>query len=179
MYIVVVNGFPESGKTTFEEMVRDWAVGGAVSHTTYLLSTVTDIKEIAKRCGWNGEKTPEARKFLSDLKDLLTTYNDFPLKQIEKSINLIREKDKDPRKIIFIDCREPDEIQKLVDKFYARTVLVRRNMPQIAKYNNHSDNNVLEYAYDYIIENNGPLSQLHDSAITFYESLTGIINPQL
>lgn len=179
MYIVVVNGFPGSGKTTFESMVKNWAESGEAGHNCYILSTIDCIKEIAKKCGWNGEKTPESRKFLSDLKDLTTKYNDYPIQYIESKINKIKDKENNLKTIIFIDCREPNEIYKLVKKFNAKTVLVRRMATEQDVYSNHADEKVLEYPYDYIIENNGYLSDLSNSAITFYQSLNGIIKPQL
>ena len=83
--VVVVNGRPESGKTTFEEKCKELV---NASSTFWLdenkrmmvdvISTVDFIKQIAIECGWDGVKTPRNRKFLSDLKDLLTEWNDVP-----------------------------------------------------------------------------------------------------
>ena len=47
-----------------------------------IISTVDFVKEVAKFCGWNGQKTPKDRKFLSDLKNILTQWNDIPYKDI-------------------------------------------------------------------------------------------------
>lgn len=79
--IYVVNGAPRSGKDTFCSMVAKFMGEGYVR----VYSTVDYIKTIAASAfGWNGEKTPRARKFLSDLKDLLTEWNDIPFKDIQK-----------------------------------------------------------------------------------------------
>ena len=66
---VAVNGHPRSGKSLFATLVRDeLELRGFV---TFQYSSVAMVKELALRAGWNGSKTPEARKFLSDLKRLL------------------------------------------------------------------------------------------------------------
>ena len=69
--IYVVNGSPGAGKTTFETNVQK-CMGDSFC---YILSTVDFVKEIAKKCGWDGTKDLKNRKFLSDLKDLLTNWN--------------------------------------------------------------------------------------------------------
>ena len=50
------------------------------------VSTVDKVKEIAAECGWDGVKSPKNRKFLSDLKDLLTEWGDVPYKDIERKL---------------------------------------------------------------------------------------------
>ena len=64
--VVIVNGFPGSGKTTFQrecEMLRyDIGDGFCIS-----VSTVDFVKRVAHCAGWDMTKTPENRKFLSDL----------------------------------------------------------------------------------------------------------------
>ena len=78
--VVVCNGMPMSGKTTFQTICK-----GKSNHAHGIegyrgfgrlhiesCSTVDFVKEVAKSCGWDGTKTLENRKFLSDLKDLLS-----------------------------------------------------------------------------------------------------------
>ena len=86
MKIVVVNGKPTSGKSTFESL----CTGLGRAHC-YVYSSIDYVKTIARQCGWNGEKTPENRKFLSDLKDLLTTWDDIPMKKIQEKVQQIQE----------------------------------------------------------------------------------------
>ena len=76
MKIFVVNGCGGSGKTTFEKMVC--RICSEEGKKTRILSTIEGVKSIAKQFGWNGEKELKDRKMLSDLKDLLTRYNDYP-----------------------------------------------------------------------------------------------------
>ena len=66
--IVIINGSPRAGKDTVCEITKE-ILG---SHYCYSLSSVDEIKKIALIGGWDGEKNPQSRKFLSDLKDLFT-----------------------------------------------------------------------------------------------------------
>lgn len=167
MSIYVVNGFPCAGKTTFEENVKK-----IVGDNCYILSTITPIKQIATMVGWNGKKDLENRKFLSDLKDLLTRYNDYPFNYICDQIKHIEEEWGEygisPKSIvIFIDCREPEEIKKLCDKLDAKSLLIRRASAENSETSNHADEGVLNYNYDIVIENNGNLFDYANKAIDF------------
>ena len=167
MKIIVVNGQPRVGKDTFVNFCLDELGSWGMQ-----CSTVDFVKEIAKECGWNGEKTPENRKFLSDLKDLLTKWDDVPYKKVmyEKKIwefsfegYGISTKDC----FFFIHCREPQEIQKFVDRVGAETVLIRRESVENQEQSNHADAEVFNFNYDTVIENNGDLKELRDKAKKF------------
>lgn len=174
--VVVVNGRPESGKTTFEKKCAELV--GASSTFWFdedkkmvvdVISTVDFVKQIAKECGWNGVKTPENRKFLSDLKDLLTRWNDVPYQKIVDHIEYMNEFGRQYDWILFVDCREPAEIQKLKERLNATTVLVRRLGDETNETSNHADANVFDYEYDYTIKNYGDLSDLTIECIAFLD----------
>ena len=55
----------------FKEMKLTPVPGDKVEN----ISSITPIKDLAKLCGWGGEKNEKSRKFLSDLKQLLIDYN--------------------------------------------------------------------------------------------------------
>jgi len=165
--VVVVNGRPESGKTTFEMKCRELVDASSTfwfdenkRMVVDTISTIDFIKQIATECGWDGVKTPRNRKFLSDLKDLLTEWNDVPYQKILDHIEYMQEFGKLYDWILFVDCREPKEIQKLKERLNATTVLVRRLGDEVNKTSNHADANVFEYEYDYTIKNYGDLSDL-------------------
>lgn len=168
--IYVINGSAGSGKDTFCNMVSRFMGENFVR----IFSTVDIIKEIALEIGWDGEKTPRARKFLSDLKDLLTDWDDIPFKDISKKVS-IAENDWESYGIdvskcaLFIMCREPQEIKKLVDHFGARTILMRRQETEDKSASNHADAEVLNYKYDIEIENNGSLKDLAFTTLKFIE----------
>lgn len=136
------------------------------------VSTVDLIKDIAKSCGWNGEKTPKNRKFLSDLKDLLTEWDNIPYKKVlkEKRLYELPFEQVDISTddcFFFIHCREPEEIQKFVDGIGAKTILIQRESVDKLQQSNHADENILKYRYDIIITNNGDLKELKDRAHKF------------
>lgn len=181
MHIVIINGFPQSGKTTFEQLVNDWlkASKPANNHNCYTISSVDYVKKVAQQeKWWDGKKTPASRKFLSDLKDVLTNYANIPFWKVVDQVEEIEEQEKDSKSILFIDCREPDCIDEFKNYFdEAITVLVRRKITEEDNYSNHADAQVLEYAYDYIIENNGTFCDLMESAITFIDDINKKENP--
>lgn len=156
MNIYVINGAAASGKDSFVHLCKKYAKPGRILN----ISTVDKVKEIAVNCGWDGTKTPENRKFLSDLKKLLTEWNDLPMKDIEHQITLFK-RDFEAwdipieEGIIFIHCREPEEIARLVKKFNAQTILIRRPSAEKWEPSNPSDANVLNYKYDYVFWNDG------------------------
>ena len=168
MKIYIVNGAPGAGKTTFEEnMTKITRL-----RNCYILSTITPIKEIAKTVGWNGQKDLKSRKFLSDLKDLLTEYNDYSFNYISTSLAKIEMDWKEyglttESVVVFIDCREPEEIKKLCDKLNAKSLLIRRASAENSATSNHADEKVLNYNYDIIIENNGDLRDFAEKAFEF------------
>lgn len=166
MQIVIINGMPTAGKDQFVQYCQK-----------YLLwcgnfSTVDFVKDIARKCGWNGEKTPENRAFLSDLKDLLTNWNDVPFKEVLRAIKLYEcdalSYDFSTDDVLcFVHCREPQEIQKFVDRLGAKTLLIRRPAIETSEQSNHADAEVLNYNYDYTIFNDGTLWDLEKKAVNF------------
>ena len=166
--VVIVNGRPESGKTTFESLCED-IVGPAYCERR---STVDKIKELAKEAGWKGEKTPAARKMLSDLKDIFTQYNDMPFFDIVKYLNgwesdLAYYGVSSHPHILFVDDREPDHIYRLKQELDAITLLIRRPGDENLETSNHADEKVFEFDYDWVINNDGDIRDLRDRAQEF------------
>ena len=170
MKVVIINGIGGSGKDTFVTMCKD--ILGSIRAIN--ISTVDFVKEIAEYCGWDGTKTPENRKFLSDLKRVLTEWNEVPLKKICQEVKVWQHlwlgSGDYGKSVVFIHCREPKEIDKLVQEFeqYSPvTLLIRRSEAEKIEQINDSDNSVLDYTYDYVIWNDGTLSQLRAEAQVF------------
>ena len=171
MKIFVINGLPRSGKDTFVEFCK--------KHSCWCLnvSTVDFVKEIATHAGWDGTKTPTNRAFLSSLKDLLTLWNDVPFKKVCKSIEYFKREmeayDFDPNTegVVFIHCREPQEIDRFRVELGSQSILLTRGAVEGEKQSNHADANVNNYQYDYIIANAGSLLDLEETAIRFLEAI--------
>ena len=170
--IIVVNGAPRAGKDTYCEMVQKIMEERVGPYSCRIISTVDFVKEVAKFCGWNGQKTPKDRKFLSDLKDILTQWDDIPYKDIIGSYEGCKEIWKqfgydEEECLYFIMCREPKEIQKFVDRIGARTLIVRRFNVEELPQSNHADADIFNYKYDSYIYNNGTLEELEEFANRF------------
>lgn len=164
MKVVVVNGRGASGKTTFETMVQK--IAEARSLKVEIISTINYVKEVAKSIGWDGSKTPADRRFLSDLKDTLTRWKDLPYKMVCDEINYFD--GEGMTDIVFVDCREPEEIARFVEDFQALTVLVQRG--EVVLLGNHADDNVENYQYDIVIDNSRGLDELLQEATIFVET---------
>ena len=170
MKIVVVNGFPQVGK---DEFVR--CCLSELGAFGKLISTVDFVKEIAARCGWDGTKTPQNRKFLSDLKDLLTNWGDVPYKKTLQEIDMFKFDlncwNVPDKGVVFIMCREPEEIERFERELNAKSVLIRRASVEFEQQSNHADSEVLNHKYDYIIENNSTVDELKEKAKEFLKNL--------
>lgn len=172
MEIIVVNGYPESGKDTFVNFCRD-IVGEAYCKN---ISTVDFVKYIAAKCGWDGTKTAKNRKFLSDMKNLLTEWNDVPFQKVKKEIDFFRRDLEsygvDKYGIVFIHCREPEEIERFEKELGAKSVFIDREESK-REQSNHSDSRVENHLYTYKIDNNENLEHLREGAKTFIKILRG------
>ena len=161
--VFIMNGKGSSGKTTVENMIVE--IAAAHGKKIEILSTIDYVKEVAKGFGWDGSKEPKDRKMLSDLKDLLTEWNDLPHK-------IVCDKIEDLMctgvTAVFVDCREPAEIKRFVEEYNALTVLVKRSSISMI-YGNHADDNVEDYEYDCVIDNSRGLVELLAEAQIFYE----------
>lgn len=166
MKVIIVNGRGGVGKDTFESFVAE--ISAKNNKWTGKTSMVTFVKQIAERCGWYGSKELKDRKFLSDLKLALAEWNDIPYNSVK---HFLKRAERDDTDIVFVDAREAEDIDRLKEDFNAITVLVERK-GLLESYGNVADDNVYNYSYDYVIENNGTLEDLNAAALTFYEAIT-------
>jgi len=175
-HVLIINGVAKSGKDSFVDFLEK---SEGVFHIVRT-STVDKVKEIAAQMGCDViNKSDADRKFLSDIKMAWTNFNDGIFKSITHMIDNEFEIVKydghfDTDEIIVtVMCREPEEIEKFVE-YYGRktckTILVER--PGIAVPDNHGDQSVFDYGYDYIITNDGNLEKLETTAYEFVGALT-------
>lgn len=156
--IFIVNGVGGSGKDTFEKYVGRYI-------PTYKYSIVDLPKEAARLLGWDGAKNDNDRKFLSDIMDLSSGYNDMPFRDVKALVKDFR-LNKIKASVLFIDMRSPKDIERATIEFGAETILIRNPNKKKIK-SNHADADVEKYRYDYIIENDGTLEQLEKAAKLF------------
>lgn len=167
--IFVINGFGGVGKDTFVELVSAELNDRLKRfHTVVNFSSVDRVKEIAKEIGWKGKKSEKDRKFLSDLKSLTKDYCDMPFQSMKNKAENFQKSDKE--KILFLHIREPEEIERAVKEFGAKTILITRNDVEHI-VSNESDKNVFNYDYDFVINNNGTIEDLKDKVDNFIKIL--------
>ena len=175
-YIVVVNGKPESGKTTFEQECRRYLKTKDVR--CYIMSSIDFIKDIYTMLGWNGIKTDKARKDLSTLKKMWIDNCNGPINYIIKSAI---ELSNDSPCIIFTDIREESEIENLMGNVDAleptgiklTTVFINRPDNDGMEYGNKSDDMVGTNMslYNYVISNSGDINKLCEQSEKFINIL--------
>lgn len=160
--IVIVNGVGRSGKDSVCDIADEIIPCGNIS-------TVDKVKKAYSFLGWNGEKSEEHRKALSDIKDLATKTLDHSYRYCKQCIADFYKEDC-PWLILFIHSREPDEIARFVKDFGCKTLLVtNKNIKKIES--NHADAEVANYNYDFHITNDGTLDDLHDAVEVFIKEL--------
>jgi len=152
--IIVINGKGGVGKD---------AICSITSRLFYAktISSITPVKQVAALCGWKGEKDGKARKFLADLKQLLIAYNDFPNRYLLREVRAFQAGS--AWDILFVHIREADQIDAFLRSAGGRavTLLIRSSRPGLsAVYGNSADDDVEEYGYDYLFDNDCPLDVL-------------------
>ena len=163
--IVIINGMARCGKDTFMEMCSK-----IVPIRAY--STIDYFKKVAKeQFKWDEEKNEKGRKLLSDLKIAAINYNNLPVNMFcEYYDNLIA--NNSDVKILFCVCRDIVDIEQIKNTYsnITKTLLIENNrVPHIST--NEGDNNVYNFEYDYIVENNGTLEELEEAAKSFVEEI--------
>ena len=161
--IFVINGSGGVGKDTFVQFVSEFYCR-LTNKQVINYSSVDEIKKIAKDIGWTGSKTERDRKFLCDLKLIVSEYNDLPFAAMRGKFDAFKSStDED---ILFLHIREPEEIKRAVQEFNAITILVKRdNIPHITS--NLADDRVFNYDYDIVIDNNSTEADLKEVANIF------------
>lgn len=176
-YVIIVNGKPGSGKTTFEKFCRDYVEKNEYGWC-HIVSSIDPIKEIYKKLGWNGTKDDKQRKHLSDIKKIWIDVCDGPTKYIVDYVLRLQD---NGDSFIFTDIREESEIIKLKEILDAlnildircETVLIKRHQMDDLEYGNKSDDNVgqNESLYTTIVHNDFDAIEFCIYANAFIEDL--------
>lgn len=161
--VVIINGAGGVGKDTICRVLSN-------HFEIFVYSSIRPIKRIAYEIGWEGEKTDRDRKMLSDLKDICTEYNDLPFKYMSEKLEEARVYEID---VVIFHIREPEEIAKF--RQYAKnqghtckTLLIRSERAQ-QSYGNHADDDVENYPYDMVYQNDGTLENLDRDFMAFWK----------
>lgn len=160
--VFIINGSGGVGKDTFIAFIcLNFESKNILPIINF--SSVDKVKKVAKLIGWDGSKTEKDRKFLSDLKLLCTNYNDMPFNSMyEKVIEFYNGN----YSMLFLHIREPEEIERAKNIFNAKTILVKRDSVEHIT-SNMADENVYNYNYDIVINNDGTYDDLEIKALDF------------
>ena len=163
--VFIINGTGASGKDTFVSFTDKYI-------PTCKYSIIDLVKEAAiiLGCDTQKHKTEKDRKFLSDIMDLASKYNDSPYEDVKSFVRDFKQ-DYVEGDVLFVDMRDPSDISRAVQDFNAKTILVR-NPKKNPITSNHADANVEHFTYDYIIENDGTLEDLDEAAKMFVYEIT-------
>lgn len=174
MKIICINGQGGVGKDTFVFFCRTGTI-----NDVYSFSMVDGIKQIATSLGWNGEKNLKGRRFLSDLKDLADNYSDYSFNKVLGDITIAifnyscftpKDEQETNELICFIHTREPKDLKRWKEEHGAKSLLIRRRDVE-GFYDNHADDYVFDYDYDYYIYNDGTIEELSKKAHEFMEKI--------
>lgn len=100
----------------------------------------------------------------------MSEWRDLPVMDVKGKLNAFSQISKwngETEVVAFVHCREPGEIARLVEELNATSLLIRRESAESVKQINDADNNVLNYDYNYIVQNEGTLDDLRESARVF------------
>lgn len=159
--VFITNGMARCGKDTFAMFLNEFV-------PTLKYSSIDKVKEIAALCGWDGGKTEKDRKFLSDLKMLTTEFSNMPFKAMQEKVSEFLKDN--VHKVMLIDIREPEEIEKAKDAFNAETILIKNDRVDVIT-SNDGDAGVFDYAYDFVIENEGTLEDFKENIKVFVDEV--------
>ena len=168
MKLVIINGAPRSGKDTFAEICCQ-----IIGDNCKNISTIDCVKEVAMFCGWDGvTKDGNTRKFLSNLKDILTEWNDLPYRRTLARLEDFYTQSTDKENLlVFVHSREPEDIKRYKNEANAVSLLIRRPSVENQETTNHADADVFNYDYDYTIYNDKDIVDLIKKAKNFIKDL--------
>lgn len=157
--VIVVNGVSRSGKNEFIDYMRE-KHQLLISHSTIdtIFKSLTQYGMIDK-----SKKGPKEREFLASVKQAWIEYNDGPFDEVKNLVSFLDERRKLTYNLkttyLIVQVREPEEMQKLKDYFkedFISILVVKDDV----KPQHETDNHVNEWAYTYIVPNNGTLKDL-------------------
>jgi len=158
--VIIVNGKNDVGKDALIDIAgKEFKVLN--------VSSVDPIKMAATFLGWDSVKDDRGRQFLIELKEAAVRYGDLPTEHMVDQYEFFLEKKE--YHIMFIHIREPKEIEKLVKRIPAKTLLITRKMENV--HDHKKDDEVCDFKYDYTFANDKPLEESGKDFIKLLQSI--------
>ncbi|MBR6812699.1 MAG: hypothetical protein IKM51_04940 [Oscillospiraceae bacterium] len=157
--VIIINGKGGSGKDAFCDAAElTWKVRNR--------SSITPIKELALKIGWNGEKDEKGRLLLVRLKEAMTDYCDLPQNYLLKEYEEFMQSDEE---IMFAHIREKDQIDRFAAAIPTNcyTLLIHRPSLDSVVLGNSSDDLAESFEYDLRFENSGTFEELPNAVKDF------------
>lgn len=148
--VIIMNGIGRAGKDTLCRYVTD-AKG---PDKVWNFSSIDPVLVPAMVAGWDGRKTPEGRKLLSEFKNEMIQYGNEPVRYL---LGKYREFAASNAEILFVHIREPEEIDKFKANLPkdARCTTILVTGKEIGRtWGNRADDGVGNYRYDHVFLNN-------------------------
>lgn len=178
-YILVFNGHPRSGKTTFQNAIANKyksiiysSINPVIELTDKMIESSNDKDLINLYVYAANRKLPEYRNLLSNIKHAIYSFDNGTFinsKILEKLFEFINDSE---TKFLMIDIRESSHIKSFIkfvshsckwsskisnSDFKLRTIFVDNDNYELI--GNVSDDNVEDYQYDYVIKNTSTLER--------------------
>jgi len=168
MIIVILNGFPGSGKDEFINVAGE-------EYKCHHHSTIEACKDICWNLYWDGEKDDKSRRMLSELKKWYIEYFDGVFKDFVADVKWAGNVNRPD--FFFVVSREGEEINRIKEwckENDHKCVYVFMDRGTERNFGNESDDNVLENATPNIyFGNNGDIDKLREDCLNV---LNGIIS---
>lgn len=178
IHVVIINGNPRAGKDSFVDRCRRCVAMNEYAKCVNI-SSVDIHKSLLKEIGWDGEtKSNDVRNLLCEMKKFSIYHGDIPTKYMLNTIFRYLNNNSDDDYLIFCHIREVEEIKKLVRALNGlkcinisySTLFIKRNINTNACCKS-DEVNYNDYKYDFVINNDGTLDDLHKKAEYFINYL--------
>jgi len=159
--VIIVNGSGGVGKGLFVDIFKELSSKNVVK-----ISAVDPIKNAYRALFGCEEKTEEVRKDLSDLLKWSEVRLETSYKYVDEYYNMLNTEFVNVENILFVDSREPRNIDYYKKKYNGSTILIANpRIPHITS--NSSDMNVLEYHYDDYIINDKTIDEFKEKVVEY------------
>ncbi|MCM2470929.1 hypothetical protein [Agrobacterium vitis] len=170
--IVIVNGYPQSGKDTATGFLIEAMTEMAWSCARF--SIIDPVRDFLFRIGVRCiDKTPEQRKLMADIMDRLEAHDHALSMNVLERIEGHLSQDTYLNRVAFLHVRQISAInwiKQTASNTMVTTLGIERTGTEQG-LSNAADSGVWDYHYDCVIGNNGSLSELQSSCRAIAEFL--------